>query len=291
MKRVHIAGAGYDYKVVTAPLASLNADRAYLVIQLPSLPDNRWRATMSREIFTGLREGNDVTWIEVESNLSEIHRAIDEIAERELKAGNKVYLNVSSGTRLFAAAAAIVGSQRDVELYYVQTSTYYVQRNFESGIEKVVALPRIPLELRKTPIDSTLCFMVMPFEEKLQAIYEDIVKPLVEGQGLQCTRADNFFDNRPIMDDIWKSIEKARVVISDLTGRNPNVFYETGIAHAMGKEVILLTRTLDDVPFDLRHLRCIIYSDTTRGATKLKDDLQRTLQSVLKRTELPKLNA
>jgi hypothetical protein len=99
-----------------------------------------------------------------------------------------------------------------------------------------------------------------------------------------CIRADNIYDNRPIIEDIWQRINEARIVISELTGKNPNVFYETGIAHTVGKEVILLTQSMDDVPFDLRHLRCIVYDYTPRGVQTLETNLRNTIEGIIKRT-------
>ena len=57
-------------------------------------------------------------------------------------------------------------------------------------------------------------------------------------------RADDIYDNRPIIEDVWRCTNEARILIAELTGRNPNVFYETGIAHTVGKEVILITQSL-----------------------------------------------
>lgn len=126
--------------------------------------------------------------------------------------------------------------------------------------------------------------MAMPFIEDLQSVYEDVIIPITKSRELYCARVDDFFSPRPIMEEIWETIEKSRLVIADLTTKNPNVFYEVGIAHALGKAVILLTQSLDDVPFDLRHIRCIIYQNTCRGFEKLKSDLGKTLDAVLKIT-------
>ena len=133
-------------------------------------------------------------------------------------------------------------------------------------------------------VDNHLVFVLSPFGDPFDEIYADQIKPTVESiTGLRCMRADDIYDTKPIMEDIWESICRAAVVVSELTGRNPNVFYETGIAHTVGKEVILITQSLDDVPFDLRHLRLIEYKNTPRGATKFKTALSKTLQNVLKR--------
>jgi len=70
------------------------------------------------------------------------------------------------------------------------------------------------------------------------------------------------------------------LIIADLTGRNPNVFYEVGIAHTLGKEVIMITQNEEDVPFDLRHLKYILYGFSKRGQEKLIDDIKMTIKSI-----------
>jgi hypothetical protein len=82
------------------------------------------------------------------------------------------------------------------------------------------------------------------------------------------------------MQDVWLYINQAGIIIGDLTTRNPNVFYEVGLAHAIGKKVILITQNMDDVPFDLRALRCIVYSLELDGPKKFETDLRKTLKSL-----------
>jgi hypothetical protein len=76
---------------------------------------------------------------------------------------------------------------------------------------------------------------------------------------------------------------KTSFLIADLTGRNANVFYELGLAHALKKDVILITQKIEDVPFDLRHYRCIVYDNTIRGASKLESGLRGTLEDIIKK--------
>ncbi len=72
-------------------------------------------------------------------------------------------------------------------------------------------------------------------------------------------------------------------LVADLTGRNPNVMYEVGIAHTVGKPVIMVTQDIDDVPFDLRALRCVVYAAASiRGGAILVKNLVNTLQAILK---------
>ncbi len=122
-------------------------------------------------------------------------------------------------------------------------------------------------------VDKKLCFVIMPFNEKLNPIYDSIIKPVINGLKLKCLRADEIFTSKPIIEDIWENIKKSNFLIADLTDRNPNVFYELGLAHALNKGVILLTQDLSDVPFDLRHYRIIVYKDSISGSEELKSTL------------------
>jgi len=124
----------------------------------------------------------------------------------------------------------------------------------------------------------SLCFVLMPFSPDFDALYENALRPAVEEiQGLSCLRADEIYGPRPIMTDIWRSIQKAALLIADLTGRNPNVLYELGLAHAQHKPVVLITQDIADVPFDLRAIRCLVYSNTRPGRTVLQEHLRKTV--------------
>jgi len=137
--------------------------------------------------------------------------------------------------------------------------------------------------LKNSDIDEKMCFVVMPFGvESLNIVYEDFVKPVLEDRcQLRAERGDDVFGSNVIMDDIAQSIRRARLIVADLTGRNANVFYEVGIAHALNKRVLLMTQSIDDVPFDLRHRRALIYEYTPRGCKKLEKDLYENLRNML----------
>lgn len=124
---------------------------------------------------------------------------------------------------------------------------------------------------------SRSCFVIMPFIDALDGIWNTVIRPVVEAAGDRCFRADDIFTPGPIMSDILRSIITADYLIAELTYRNPNVYYELGIAHALTKPVILLTQDIDALPFDLRHQRVILYTDTALGAAKLHDAIARVL--------------
>lgn len=105
----------------------------------------------------------------------------------------------------------------------------------------------------------THCFVLLPLREPFTLIYRYLVVPAVEQLDLTCQHAGEIFGPGFIVSDVRYLIQEAKVVIAELTGRNPNVFYELGIAHALNKPVVQLTQNIDDVPFDIRHLRTLEY--------------------------------
>ncbi len=137
------------------------------------------------------------------------------------------------------------------------------------------------------PVDNRLVFVLMPFRPKLDLVYQTIVKPTVEHPefGLACRRADELHSNKAIIQDIWKAICEARIVIADLTGLNPNVMYELGMAHTVGKDTILVSqqhRVTKKFAFDVNHIRRIQYQDSAVGGQKLKNELRETIRTILR---------
>jgi guanylate kinase len=124
------------------------------------------------------------------------------------------------------------------------------------------------------------CFVLMPFRDDLNPVYDDVIVPVCDELGITVSRADKIFSSRPIVDDIREAVSTASIIIADLTDKNPNVFYEVGMCHALGKTVVLITQE-GDVPFDLRHIRHIRYSMTVAGARALHDALKNTLRAAL----------
>ena len=113
---------------------------------------------------------------------------------------------------------------------------------------------------------------MMPFAPQFNSVYETL-KSLASELGLNCLRADDIWENHSVIQDVVSLICRSKIVICDCTGRNPNVFYEAGIAHSLGKDVVLITQNSDDIPFDLRHLRYVTYLNNGEGLQKLAADL------------------
>lgn len=105
-----------------------------------------------------------------------------------------------------------------------------------------------------------ICFVLMPFAAEFDDVYEHLIRSVLENEGYKVARADEAKSSRNIMHDVIQGIIDADLVVADLTGANPNVYYELGLAHAFGKKVVLLTQDIDEVPFDLRAYRVVTYS-------------------------------
>ncbi len=107
------------------------------------------------------------------------------------------------------------------------------------------------------------CFVMMPFANPIGGYYATIYEPAIKKAGLTPVRADtDIFGTGKIIDQIWTGLKRAKVLVAELTGRNPNVLYELGLAHALHKPVVLISSNEADVPFDVRHVRVIYYELT-----------------------------
>jgi hypothetical protein len=124
-------------------------------------------------------------------------------------------------------------------------------------------------------------FVLAPFKPKFRQMFVRHIMPVAGRLGLAAMRGDDFFTATNIVSDIWRAIYFAQVIIADCSERNPNVFYEIGLAHTLGRPVILITENIDDVPFDLRQMRFIDYSYTPRGMKTFQSRLASAIRSEL----------
>lgn len=110
-------------------------------------------------------------------------------------------------------------------------------------------------------------FVLMPFDDRFSDIYKYGIKGAAEDVEAYAERLDEQLFDEGMLDRVFNQISKADVIVADMTGRNPNVFYEVGYAHALGKITLLLTQNAEDIPFDLKHRQHTVYSgsiDTLR---------------------------
>jgi hypothetical protein len=128
-------------------------------------------------------------------------------------------------------------------------------------------------------LDPQLVGVMMPFEASFTPVHEGIFEAC-RLEGLTGKTVDDIWDHSTIIQDIFSLIFRSRIVVCDFTGRNPNVFYEAGIAHTLGKHVIPITQSKNDVPFDLQHHRYIAYLANKEGIASLIATLRTRLASL-----------
>ncbi len=137
--------------------------------------------------------------------------------------------------------------------------------------------------VRNFKVESSVpeCFVVMQFNEEFNVLYEEVIRPTCESFGFRVVRADDSHTSGLIIDDITRSIREASVVIADITPDNPNVFYEVGYAHGIGKPTILLSdRKRERLPFDISGFRTLFYDNTIGGKSVVEEKLRKHLENI-----------
>ena len=122
-------------------------------------------------------------------------------------------------------------------------------------------------------------FVVMPFAQELDFVHR-VIQDTVESFDIDCVRADQIYISRPVVEDLKEQIAAADIVIVDFTGKNPNVYYEAGLADAWKKDWIVLAQSADDLTFDVRHIRTIRYANVMGADVKLRNDLTEALKAL-----------
>lgn len=119
-------------------------------------------------------------------------------------------------------------------------------------------------------------FVLTSFLEEQRYTYE-VIKNTCEMSGLICSRSDENYIENDILKHILRRIAKARIIIANIDGRNSNVFYELGIAHALDKPTIMISKSKNKVPFDLQSKNILFYTDEDDLSKKLTIEINKTI--------------
>lgn len=141
----------------------------------------------------------------------------------------------------------------------------------DQGARRILFSPTVFTVPKGRP-DISLLSVMMSFDPALQPVYQTI-KSAAESVGFTCQRADDIWEDATVIQDVFSLIFRSFVVVCDFSGKNANVFYEAGIAHALGKHVVPITQSAEDIPFDLRHHRYARYLNNGEGLHRLRDGL------------------
>lgn len=137
------------------------------------------------------------------------------------------------------------------------------------------------LALNDSTAPKPFVFVLMPFDREFDDVYKFGIKGAAADVGAYAERVDDQIFDEGILDRIFNQISKADVLVAEMSGRNPNVFYEVGYAHALGKLVLLVAQNENDIPFDLQQKQHTIYRgsiDTLRRDLAIKLDWALTLR-------------
>jgi hypothetical protein len=173
-------------------------------------------------------------------------------------------------------AASGVTKLRSVDGHFVSTA-----HAAPDVIKKLTFAPKVFEIPHSTEIQHDLVAIMMPFGATFSPVHEAI-KQACDSAHLRNKRADDIWANSIIIQDIVDLIFVAEIVVVDFTGKNPNVMYETGIAHTLGKHVVPITQSIEHVPFDLQSHRVLQYHPNQEGLTKLTRELTSRLRTITK---------
>lgn len=166
---------------------------------------------------------------------------------------------------------------KDVDLFQVLLEHQTVQRRGGKGSFRASGAVQFPVD---TPRDPKLVAVMMPFASEFDIVHETI-QDAVGDAGLTSARVDNIWEHDHVMGDVLSILWKAQIIVADLTGRNPNVFYEAGLSHALPRKTVLLTQNASDIPFDLQSIRYLKYGLGTTERQTLRNDLSQRLTTLI----------
>ena len=147
-------------------------------------------------------------------------------------------------------------------------------------IQTTITFSPVVFTIPEDEMQERLVAIMMPLAAEFDGIHEAI-KQACTANNVICYRADDIWANSEIMQDIFDLLFCSKIVIADYTGRNPNVMYEIGIAHTLGKSVIPITQSLEDIPFDLKPHRALKYLPNEQGLIELSANLTTRIKTIL----------
>lgn len=158
----------------------------------------------------------------------------------------------------------------------------YVASNFEIGetgvVDGIFCRPKV-FSCQGIKQEDDLVAIMMPFSAEFAPVF-DAIREGVASVGLRALRANDIWNDSTIIQDIFSLIAKSRIVVCDFSGKNPNVFYEAGIAHTLGRDVVPLAQCISDIPFDLKHHRALSYLPNTQGLKELSQGVASRIRTL-----------
>lgn len=124
-------------------------------------------------------------------------------------------------------------------------------------------------------------FVVMQFTPPYNELYDDVITRICHEHGIAPVRADEVYGPGIIVADVARQIVESKLIIAEISPANPNVYYEIGYAHALGKPTILVAEKGTELPFDVSPFRVLFYENTISGKKRVEEGLRKHLGAIL----------
>lgn len=161
--------------------------------------------------------------------------------------------------------------------YSKPTVSEFISTAHTETPKKIISFSPQVFDIPSKSQNERLVAVLLPF--KLQETFQT-VKSTCDKLNLECIKADDIWENSTFIQDIFELVFTSKVVVADFSEKNPNVFYEVGIAHTLGKTVVPIAQSINDVPSDLRHHRALIYFPNEQGFNDLSNELEKRLRTL-----------
>ena len=170
----------------------------------------------------------------------------------------------------------------------LQVIADYIASIYGDDGESVSTTPSLTRSITFTPgvfevpeggVESDLIAVMTPFTPQFEPVF-GAIKNAASASGFRILRAKDIWEHSTVIQDVFSLIFKAHIVVCDFTGKNPNVFYEAGIAHTLGKHVVPITQSAADIPFDLQHHRYLSYLNNAEGRSEMETGLAARFRSL-----------
>ena len=241
-------------------------------------------ATLMRDNIKKLNPTVSIREIALQSDDQRLaeHKIVDWVEEMSAGYGlsyGQMAIDLTGGTKPMSIGA------HNAALSFDGIDAYYLRVDYDEETQWPIPGTEtlVPMVRAKAQTEKDLVFVIMPFADEFAEVYERGIKETIEGLSQRSVRVDEEIFTGGIMDRIRDNLLRANIVIAELTKQNANVYYELGLAHAYGKKVIMLTQDIKKVPFDLRHLRMVVYQkDNVRqlGRNACERNTARTVGAV-----------
>ena len=135
-------------------------------------------------------------------------------------------------------------------------------------------------EYRQAHSGNTRVFVIMPFSDDMFDVFMLGIRWVTERLDMVAKRADDIDHSGQIIGEIQAAIREYDIIVGDTSGANPNVCYEVGFAHGLGKQCVLMCKTGNKLPFDLQGMNHLMYKNILDLRSQLEGKLRQVREHV-----------